>query len=30
MDGAHPNDLGFYRMAKNLLPVIREALDLTP
>ena len=26
MDGAHPNDLGFYRMAKSLLPVLKEAL----
>jgi lysophospholipase L1-like esterase len=26
MDGAHPNDLGFWCMAKSLLPHIREAL----
>lgn len=26
MDGCHPNDLGFYRMAESLLPAIREAL----
>ena len=26
MDGTHPNDLGFYRMAKGLLPVMKEAL----
>ena len=26
MDGTHPNDLGFYRMAKGLLPVVRAAL----
>ena len=25
-DGCHPNDLGFYHMAKGLLPVLREAL----
>lgn len=28
MDGAHPNDFGFYRMAKNLLPCLREALNI--
>lgn len=28
MDGCHPNDLGFYRMAEGLLPAIREALEL--
>ena len=26
MDGSHPNDLGFYRMAEGLLPSIRAAL----
>lgn len=26
VDGTHPNDLGFYFMAKKLLPVIKEAL----
>ena len=29
MDGAHPNDLGFYRMAKSLLPYIKNALSLS-
>lgn len=28
MDGAHPNDLGFYRIAENYLPLIREALGV--
>ena len=28
MDGCHPNDLGFYRMAEGLLPAIREALGM--
>ncbi len=28
MDGAHPNDLGFYRMAENILPVMKKALKL--
>lgn len=28
MDGAHPNDFGFYRMAQNLLPFVKEALKL--
>ena len=28
MDGSHPNDLGFYRMAKSLLPYIKNALNL--
>lgn len=28
MDGAHPNDLGFYRMAENLLPILKEALGI--
>lgn len=27
MDGAHPNDFGFYRMAKNILPTLKEALQ---
>lgn len=26
IDGIHPNDLGFYRMAKNVEPVIKKAL----
>ena len=26
MDGTHPNDLGFYRMAEGILPAIRAAL----
>ena len=26
MDNAHPNDLGFYRMAQNILPVMKKAL----
>lgn len=25
VDGVHPNDLGFYRMAKNIYPFIKEA-----
>lgn len=29
MDGAHPNDLGFYRMAKSLLPFIKNTLHLS-
>ena len=28
MDGSHPNDLGFYMMAKNLLPYVKEALGI--
>lgn len=28
VDGAHPNDLGFYRMAQGILPVLREMLAL--
>ena len=28
VDGGHPNDLGFYRMAEGLLPTIRKALKL--
>ncbi len=27
VDGAHPNDLGFYRMAKVIYPVLRAALE---
>lgn len=27
VDGCHPNDLGFYRMAKRMLPVLQTALD---
>lgn len=30
MDGTHPNDLGFYRMAEGFLPVLREALTQLP
>lgn len=26
VDGCHPNDLGFYRMYKNVLPVLKKAL----
>ena len=26
MDGTHPNDLGFYRMAEAIYPVVKEAL----
>ena len=26
VDGAHPNDLGFYRMAQGILPVLQQAL----
>ncbi len=29
VDCCHPNDLGFYRMAKNIYPVLKEALRLT-
>ncbi len=29
MDGVHPNDLGFYRMAEGILPAIKAALGLT-
>jgi hypothetical protein len=28
VDGCHPNDFGFVRMAEAVLPVLREALDL--
>jgi hypothetical protein len=26
VDGCHPNDLGFYRMAENIIPTLRKAL----
>ena len=26
VDGAHPNDLGFYRMAKTIAPILKKAL----
>lgn len=28
VDGVHPNDLGFFRMAEKIIPVIKEALDI--
>lgn len=28
MDGVHPNDLGFHKMARTLYPVLKEALQL--
>ena len=28
MDGCHPNDLGFYRMAKAIYPTLKEALGV--
>ncbi len=28
VDGVHPNDLGFSRMAQGILPVLKKALDL--
>ena len=28
MDGSHPNDFGFYRMAQNILPWMKKALNL--
>lgn len=28
VDGLHPNDLGFYRMAQGLIPVLKEALEM--
>lgn len=28
VDGCHPNDLGFYRMYQNMMPAIKEALNL--
>lgn len=27
VDGCHPNDLGFYYMARGLAPVLKQALD---
>ena len=27
VDGCHPNDLGFWRMAQTVLPVLRQALE---
>jgi lysophospholipase L1-like esterase len=30
VDGCHPNDLGFYRMAEGLTPVLSKALHLRP
>jgi len=30
VDGRHPNDLGFMRMAETIYPVVREALSLSP
>ncbi len=29
MDGTHPNDIGFYRMAEGILPSVKAALGLT-
>jgi hypothetical protein len=28
VDGGHPNDLGFYRMAEGLTPLLRKVLKL--
>jgi len=28
VDGRHPNDLGFYRMAQALIPVVKQALQI--
>lgn len=28
VDGCHPNDLGFYRMAKAVIPALEKALGL--
>ena len=28
VDGCHPNDLGFYRMYQNTLPIIKKALNI--
>ena len=28
IDRCHPNDLGFYRMAKTILPVMKKMLDI--
>ena len=30
VDGCHPNDLGFYRMYKHVLPVLKKALKSSP
>lgn len=30
VDGSHPNDIGFYRMAQNLEPLIRQLISLPP
>ena len=27
VDGCHPNDLGFYRMAKNIYPAVKDSLN---
>ena len=27
VDNAHPNDLGFYRMAKTVFPVLKKILE---
>jgi len=27
VDGCHPNDLGFYRMAMGMLPSLKELLE---
>ena len=29
VDGVHPNDLGFYCMFRNTLPVVKKALNIT-
>ena len=28
VDGCHPNDLGFYRMFQNTLPIVKKALNI--
>ncbi len=28
VDGCHPNDLGFYRMAEDILPILKRALSI--
>jgi hypothetical protein len=28
VDGSHPSDLGFYRMAQGMIPVLKEILKL--
>lgn len=30
VDGTHPTDLGFYRIAKGLLPILQEVLSVSP